>query len=104
MNSWLIVAVIGTGTYLARLSFIGILGRRGVPAYLQAPLRYVAPAALAALAATPIFVADGALDLTPGNLRLVAATAAGIVAWRTKSLGLTIVVGLLGLGLLDLAF
>ena len=56
MSTWLIVVIIGAGTYLTRLSFIGVFGRRGLPAVLEAPLRYVAPAVLAAIA-IPGFIA-----------------------------------------------
>ena len=102
MNVWLIITIIGISTYLSRLSLTGVFGRRGVPAALDAPLRYVAPAVLAALAAPAIVAPDGPIDLTPANLRLIAGLAAGLVAWKTKNVGLTIVVGLLTLGLLDL--
>ena len=102
MSPWLIIAIIGVGTYLTRLSFIGILGRRGVPEVLEAPLRYVAPAVLAALAIPAIVApAGGPVDLTFGNLRFVAAILAGAVAWKTRNIGLTILVGLGTLGILD---
>ncbi|MFQ5555250.1 MAG: AzlD domain-containing protein [Acidimicrobiia bacterium] len=101
MTTWAAIAAIGVGTYLTRLSFIGLFGRRPVPRMLETPLRFVAPAALAALT-VPAFVAPGGgLDLTPGNLRLVAGIAAGLVAWRTRTVGLPILVGLVGLALLE---
>ncbi len=102
MSTWLIVVIIGAGTFLTRLSFIGVFGRRDLPAVLEAPLRYVAPAVLAAIA-IPAIVAPGGgpVDLTPANLRFVAAIVAGGVAWKTKNIGFTIVVGLVTLGVLD---
>ena len=101
MNPWLIIAIIGLGTYLMRLSFIGVLGRRGVPPVMEAPLRYVAPAVLAAISIPAIVAPSGPVDLTPANLRLVAAILAGGVAWKTRNMGLTILVGLVALGVLD---
>jgi branched-subunit amino acid transport protein len=102
VNHWLIIVVIGAGTYLTRISFIAALGRRGVPAVIEAPLRYVAPAVLAAIAIPAIVTPGGGpVDLTPANLRLVAAVVAGGVAWKTRNIGLTIVVGLVILGVLD---
>ncbi len=101
MSEWAIVLVIGAGTYLSRLSFIGVLGRRGVPPSMEAPLRYVAPAVLAAIALPAVLAPSGSVDLTPTNLRLVAAILAGGVAWKTRNIALTIVVGLTALGVLD---
>jgi branched-subunit amino acid transport protein len=101
VNTWLLITIIGIGTVLMRVSFIGALGSRGVPRALEAPLRYVAPAVLAAIAFPAIVAPEGTADLTPGNLRLLAALAAGVVAWRTRNIGLTIVVGLAGLALLE---
>ena len=51
MTDVAIIVVIGIGTYLFRLSFIGLLGARPMPAWAAAPLRYVAPAVLAAIVA-----------------------------------------------------
>ena len=44
-----IIFAIGIGTYLLRLSFIGIVGDRAMPDWALVPLRFVAPAVLAAL-------------------------------------------------------
>ncbi len=104
MRGWLIVVAIGVGTYLARLSFIGAFARREVPRALEAPLRHVAPAVLAAIAAPAIIAPTGGVDVTPGNLELVAAFGAGLAAWRTRSIAVTIVVGLAGLGILEALF
>ena len=101
MSDAAVIVVIGVGTYVIRTSFIAVLGTRGVPPILESPLRYVAPAVLAAIAAPPILAYSGPVDLTPANLRLVAALAAGVVAWRTRNIGLTIVVGLAGLAILE---
>jgi branched-subunit amino acid transport protein len=94
MSPWLIVGLIGLGTYLTRLSFVAVFGRFGVPAWLEAPLRYVGPAVLAALVAPAVIAPSGALDVTAGNPRVFAATVALLVALRTKSVSWTIVAGM----------
>lgn len=92
MSAWLIVAAVGAGTYLTRLSFIAVLGRTGVPPWLGRALKHVAPAVLAALVAPALLVRDGAIDVA--NPRLYAALVAGVVAWRLRSMAATIVVGM----------
>ena len=45
---WLLVVVLGIGTYLIRLSFLGLLGNRPLPLWLVRSLRYTAVAVLPA--------------------------------------------------------
>lgn len=95
MSDWVIVVVIGVGTYLLRLSFIGVLGTRPMPVWAEQPLRYVAPAVLAALVVPAVVLSDGSADITPlGNPRFVAAIVAALIAWRLKSVAGVIVGGM----------
>lgn len=95
MSDWLVVVVIGLGTYAMRLSFIGLLGTRPMPLWAQRPLRFVAPAVLAALVVPAVTLSDGVVDVTPlGNPRFVAAAVAALVAWRLKNVAGVIVVGM----------
>ena len=87
----------GVLTFLTRFSFIAGGRRLTLSPRLQALLRYVPPAVLAALIAPEIFVRDGALDFSPTSPRLIAAVLAALVALRTRSVTLTIGVGLLAL-------
>lgn len=89
------IVVIGIGTYLLRLSFIGIVGERSVPDWAMVPLRYVAPAVLAALVAPVVLLSDGALDIAPAtNPRALAALVALVVAWKTKNVAAVFVAGM----------
>lgn len=95
MSDWLIVVSIGIGTYLLRFSFIGVFGTRPMPIWAQRPLKYVAPAVLAALVLPAVLLANDRMDVTPlGNPRFLAALLAGVVAWRLKSVAAVIVVGM----------
>ena len=104
MNIWSIIVIIGVGTYLIRWSFIGVLGKVGVPAYIERPLRFVAPAVLAAIAIPELVAPAGSIDIGFDNLRLVAGLIAIAVAWKTRAMGPTIVAGMLSLWLLDWLF
>lgn len=48
---WLVMVVLGLGTYLIRFSFLGALGGRVLPGWLIRALRYTAVAVLPALVA-----------------------------------------------------
>lgn len=101
MSPWLIVVLVGLGTYLTRLSFIGILGDREIPKYLERPLRLVAPAAIAAIAIPEVVAPAGDIFVSLDNLRLLAGIIAIVVAWKTRSIGWTIAVGMVSLWILD---
>lgn len=104
MSPWLAVVIIGAGTFLTRLSFVGILGNRAMPVWAERPLKYVAPAVLAALVLPAVLLRDGDIDITPaGNPRFLAALAAGIVVFRFKSVSWAIVVGMATLWILQWA-
>ena len=104
MSAWVVVVVIGIGTYLMRLSFVAVFGRFGVPVWLESPLRYVAPAVLAALVAPAVLAPAEAIDLTTANPRVYAAMIAILVALRTKSVAWTIVAGMTSLWVLQALF
>jgi branched-subunit amino acid transport protein len=102
MNPWWVVAIIGAGTYLTRLSFVGALGRRNLPAWAERPLKYVAPAVLAALVVPAVTLREDTLALLPAtNPRFAAAVLAAVVTWRFKSVIWAIVVGMGTLWLLQ---
>lgn len=94
---WLAIVVAGLGTFLLRASFLFLFERvGGVPPRLERALRYVPAAVLAALVIPAIVAADGSPTIL-GNDRLLAGTAAALVAWRTESVLATIVVGMVTL-------
>ena len=94
MTLWLTIIVAGIITFAIRLSFILLWGRVDVPLWLQRSLRFVPPAVLTAIVFPELFLPSGSLNLTLGNYRLIAGVLAGVVAWRTRNIVLTILVGM----------
>lgn len=99
MTMWIVVIVAGIATFGMRFSFIALFGRVGVPVQLERALRYVAPAVLAAIT-VPAVVAPGA-SFDPWNAFVPAAIIGGVAAWRTRSIGAAILVGLPALWVLE---
>jgi len=91
---WITIISIGLLTFGIRLSFIVFMGKTQVAPMLQQALRFVPVAVLSALIAPALFLPKGSLDLSVGNIRLIAGLLAILVAWRTKNILLTIVVGM----------
>lgn len=71
---WLVIVVVGLGTYLLRYSFLGALGRRPLPEWALRHLRYTAVAVLPGLVA-PLVVwpaaTGGTFDPARGMAALV---------------------------------
>ncbi len=92
MTMWFVVVLAGVATFSMRFSFIALFGRMDIPPTLERALRYVAPSVLAAITAPALFAPGGVFD--PWNAFLPAAVVGGVAAWRTRSIGAAIVVGL----------
>jgi branched-subunit amino acid transport protein len=101
MTLWLMLLVIGAITYTIRLSCIGLLGQRDMPALLLKALRFVPIAVLPAIILPQLFLRNNALALSVQNPRWMAGIVAGIVAWRTRNVLLTIAVGMVVLWMLQ---
>jgi len=95
MQMWLTVVAMGIVTYLIRLSFIVAWGRLTLPSLARQALRYVPTAVLSAIIVPEILRPGGTpLDISFHNRRLIAGAVAAVIAWRTRNIMLTIVVGM----------
>jgi len=94
MTLWLMILGMVIVTYSVRLSVMAWLGGDGLPPVIRRGLRYVPPAALTAIIAPALLMPEGRVDVSPGNLRLIAGVVAAVVAWRTRSMLLPIGVGM----------
>jgi len=92
---WAAIAAIGIGTYAIRVSFLYLFGRlNGVPAGVEATLRYVPPAVLAALAVPAVVTTRPSVTATLLDPRVGASVVAFAVAWLTENVVATLVVGM----------
>jgi branched-subunit amino acid transport protein len=103
MNIWLLMLLGGLVTFAMRFSLIYLLadGRFDVPEWMRKALHYVPPAVLSALIFPELLLHEGTLSLSLENPRLLAGLIAILVAWFTKNTLITILVGLVGLLLLQ---
>jgi branched-subunit amino acid transport protein len=94
LTLWLAVAGAGAITFALRLSFIALLGRIEIPPLLGSALRFVPAAVFTAVVIPLLFYVNGAMEVSIGNERLLAGIAAVLIAWRTRSVPLTLVGGM----------
>jgi branched chain amino acid efflux pump len=98
VSDWLTIAVAGAGTFAIRLSWLALARSGGMPAPVREALRFVTPAVLAAIIVPAVLYKGEDADFSvAGNERIIAALAAGAIAWATRNVWLTIGAGMAAL-------
>jgi branched-subunit amino acid transport protein len=97
---WPVIVISGVGTYAMRASVLAVAHRLAtVPPGLSRVLRQIPPAALAAIVLPALLRPEGRLDLV--QPQLLAGAVAALVAWRTRNVGVTVIVGMILLAALQ---
>ncbi len=104
LSIWLLFLAVGLGTFTLRFLFIYLFGKIEMPDWLRRALRFVPAAALAALVFPALTHPSGHLDISLLNFRLLAGLGGALVAWRTRNVLLTILVGMALLWILQSIF
>jgi branched-subunit amino acid transport protein len=104
LSIWLLFIAIGLGTFLLRFLFIYLFGKIEMPDWLRRALRFVPAAALAALVFPALTHPTGEMNLSLQNFRLLAGLGGALVAWKTRNVLLTLLVGMALLWILEAAF
>lgn len=94
MNELLLILGMALVTFGVRYPMLAIVGRLQLPDPVLRALRYVPVAVLTAITVPAMLMPEGNIDIRPDNTYLVGGIIAALVAWRTKNLLLTIVVGM----------
>ncbi|MGC8494924.1 MAG: AzlD domain-containing protein [Syntrophobacteraceae bacterium] len=98
---WVIILGIGLGSFLIRFSFLWLFGRGSVSPRVERVLRFVPASALSALV-LPSFVFGQQAPFSFENPRLWAGAVAALIAWKSRSVLLTIAAGMVCLWLFSL--
>jgi len=98
---WISFVLAGIVTFYLRYSFIGHYSQMRVPAWFHQALRFVPAAVLSALVWKAIVFYGGSYQLSWTNERLIAGLLAMVVAWRSKNVLLTTLLGMVILWVLQ---
>jgi branched-subunit amino acid transport protein len=94
---WIAILGMGLITFAIRASFLLFSEHFTLSRRLARALKYVPAAVLAAIITPTLVLPAGEIDLSITNVRLLAGIIAAIVAWRSRSILLTIVTGMAAL-------
>lgn len=101
MTIWIILLSIGSITYVTRLSFIMFFRKMAIPPVVLSLLHFVPVAVLSAIIWPQLFLSGSSINVSLANPRLLAGILAALIAWRTRNVLLTIVVGMIALWILQ---
>jgi branched-subunit amino acid transport protein len=93
MVLWTMVGM-GMVTYLPRVLPLWLFTSRDLPPLVVAWLRYVPVAVLAAMLLPSLVMPAGQVDLSSTNLFVWVAVPTFVVAWKTRSLFVSVIVGM----------
>jgi branched-subunit amino acid transport protein len=94
MNEFLLLVGMFAVTFGVRYPVLALVSRVQMPEIVAQGLKYVPPTVLTAIIVPSVVLSDGKLNLNILNIPLFASLIATIVAWRTKNLLLTIIIGM----------
>jgi len=89
---WLVITFLALGSFGLRFVFIGLIGDRELPAWLQRHLRYTAVAVLPGLVA-PMVMWPNATGGMPDPARMIAALVTISVSYFTKNVLIAMAAG-----------
>jgi branched-subunit amino acid transport protein len=91
----LMIAGMMAVTFGVRYPVLALVSKISLPRSVLDALKFIPPAVLTAIIVPAVLMPNGTLDVAYTNAYLVAAVASALLAWRTKNLLLTIVMGML---------
>lgn len=94
MNEVILIVGMMAVTFGVRYPVLALVGKIELPPAVIRALRYVPPAVLTAIVFPAVFLQDGNLAIRFDNAYLIGAIVSVLVAWRTKNLLWTILIGM----------
>jgi branched-subunit amino acid transport protein len=82
-------------TFCTRFVCLALFRRGGVPACLERWLKHMPTSILTALIVPSLLLPGGTLDISVGNHYLLAGCVAGVVAYKSRNIVVTLALGLL---------
>lgn len=99
MSDLALMGLLAGGTLLMRASLVAVLSNVAIPERVEEALKLVAPAVLAGLIAQTLLLDAG--ELRPLGTWHLAAIAAAVIAWKTRSVGWTLALGMAAVWVLE---
>lgn len=96
MRNEIILIIMGMAavTFVTRFSCVALLQQTGMPAWLERWLKHIPTAILTALIVPALVLPEGQIDISLHNHYLVAGVIAALVAYKSRNIIATLMLGL----------
>lgn len=94
MQDLVLIVLMMAVTFGVRYPVLALVGRINIPPAVKRALAFVPVAVLSALSAPIVVINDGQWNVSFDNEYLVASVVAIAIAWKTRHLMLTIIIGM----------
>ena len=95
MKIWILIIGMGIVTYLPRMMPLLIFSKNNLPPWLESWLKYIPVGIFSALVFPNIFIRNQMFCMTINNIELISSILVFAVAFKTRSLGLSVIVGII---------
>ncbi|WP_346355248.1 AzlD domain-containing protein [Azotosporobacter soli] len=96
MRTEILLIILGMAlvTFATRFSCVALFQKTGMPAWLERWLKHIPSAVLTALIVPALLLPKGQIDVSLGNHYLLAGIVAAIVAYKSRNIVATLLLGM----------
>ena len=95
MKIWILIVGMAIVTYVPRMIPLLIFSKINLPPWLESWLKYIPVGIFSALVFPDIFIRNQMFSMTINNIELISSILVFAVAFKTRSLGLSVIVGII---------
>ena len=100
MKIWILVVGMAIVTYVPRMIPLLIFSKKNLPPWLESWLKYIPVGIFSALVFPAIFIREQMFSVTINNIELISSILVFAIAFKTRSLGLSVIVGIISFWIL----
>lgn len=95
MKIWILIIGMGIVTYLPRMMPLLIFSKKNIPPWLESWFKFIPVGIFSALVFPNIFIRNQMFSMTINNIELISSILVFAIAFKTRSLGLSVIVGII---------
>ena len=95
MKIWILIVGMAIVTYVPRMIPLLIFSKINLPPWLESWLKYIPVGIFSALVFPDIFIRNQMFSMTINNIELISSILVFAIAFKTRSLGLSVIVGII---------
>ena len=95
MKIWILIVGMAIVTYVPRMIPLLMFSKKNLPSWLESWLKYIPVGIFSALVFPDIFIRNQMFSMTINNIELISSILVFAIAFKTRSLGLSVIIGII---------